>query len=240
MLSLYFLGLFIVTIIGGSIPFWIKEIKPFWITLLLACSGSFLLGITLLHLVPETFTDLGSKVGIYIFAGFFLQFILQKFTHGVEHGHVCGHGHDAIAVFPILVGLSVHAFMEGIPLGYHYHNDGSTLSSIFMGVFAHKMPEAITLSSLLVVSNSKNKWLYLIAFALMSPLAGLMANHFGVKYYFVSHVLTYIIPVVAGAFLHISTTILFESGTQHHSMSKQKSLAILVGVGLALLTLMLD
>ncbi len=239
MLHLYFVLLFAVTILGGSIPFWVKEIKPSSVHLLLACSGSFLLGITLLHLLPETFTDIGEKVGLYIFLGFFLQFILQRFSHGIEHGHVHVHEHEAIAVIPILVGLSIHAFMEGIPLGYNFHNNTSTLSSVFLGVLAHKIPEAITLSSLLVLSKTKSKWIYLILFSCMSPAAGILANYFGTRYYAISHILTLIIPMVVGAFIHISTTILFESGTQHHQLSTQKIGAVLLGVAMALLTLLL-
>jgi zinc and cadmium transporter len=66
-----------------------------------------------------------------------------------------------------------------------------------------------------------------------------MAMYYGQKFYFVSNLLVYIIPVVIGAFLHISTTILYESGTKHHELSRQKVTVVLLGLGFALLTLLL-
>jgi zinc transporter ZupT len=236
---IFLILLIIFTVIGGSIPFLFKQFKSEWITLLLAFSGSFLLGITLLHLMPETFHDLGEKAGIFIIVGFFFQLILQRFSHGVEHGHVHEHPGHSHNILPIFIGLSVHAFMEGIPLGFNYQSSG-TMPSIFLGVAAHKIPEAITLSALLLVSPTKyNKWIYVILFALVSPISGMLAMYYGQKFYFISNVLVYIIPVVIGAFLHISTTILYESGTKHHQLSTQKILVVLLGIGLAMATLLL-
>ena len=239
MIWLYLFCLFILTVIGGAIPFLFKQFKSSWITLLLAFSGSFLMGITLLHLMPETFHELGEKAGIYILLGFFIQLILQRLSHGVEHGHVHDHNAHIHSISPIFLGLCIHAFMEGIPLGFNYQ-DGHTLPSIFLGVAAHKIPEAITLSSLLIFSTTRwNKWVLVLLFAIVSPLSGIMAMYYGQKFYFVSNLLVYIIPVVIGAFLHISTTILYESGTKHHELSRQKVTVVLLGLGFALLTLLL-
>jgi zinc transporter ZupT len=44
----------------------------------------------------------------------------------------------------------------------------------------------------------------------------------------------YFMAFVVGTFLHISTTILFENSEQHH-FSKQKLIAVLLGIGIAAL-----
>lgn len=238
MIWIYLLLLFVLTTIGGAVPLFVKQIKAEWMTLILAFSGSFLLSVTLLHLFPESFHDLGEKAGIYILIGFFIQLVLQRLSHGIEHGHIHPAGDHIHTITPIFLGLSIHAFMEGIPLGFTYQS-ASTLPSIFLGVAAHKIPEAITLCSLLMISNTKtNKWLVLILFALMSPASAILAMYYGQKFYFISNLLTFIIPIVIGSFLHISTTILYESGTQHHQLSRQKVIAVLLGVGFALCTLL--
>ena len=236
---MYLLLLFIITLLGGSIPLLYKQFKSSWITLLLAFSGSFLLGIITLHLLPETFHELGEKAGLFILGGFFLQLILQRVSHGIEHGHVHDHGdHHHHALAPIFLGLCIHAFMEGIPLGFNYQN-AETLPSIFFGVAAHKIPEAITLSSMLLATNTKtNKWILVILFSMVSPISGIMAMYYGQKFYFISNLLVYVIPVVIGAFLHISTTILYESGTKRHELSRQKVIAVLLGLAFALSTLL--
>lgn len=234
----YLVILFIITLIGGSIPLLFKQFKSAWIMLLLAFSGSFLLAITALHLLPETFHELGEKAGIFILAGFFLQFILQRFSHGIEHGHVHEHDGHQHTWTPIFIGLCIHAFMEGIPLGFNYQNK-ETLPSIFFGVAAHKLPEAITLSAMLLSGSMKiNKWFVITLFALVSPFSGVLAMYYGQKFYFISNLLVYIIPLVIGAFLHISTTILYESGTKRHELSRQKVIAVILGLTFALVTLL--
>ncbi len=239
---IYFILLFIISLAAGLLPFYFKNITEKHLQLLLAFSGSFLLGITMLHLLPETFHEIGAKAGGFIFAGFFFQFLIQRFTHGVEHGHLhCHDGHEhSQGLWAILIGLGIHAFLEGLPLGFEYHQEHTT-SSVFFGVAAHKIPEAFTLGSLLLISKNKNKWLWVIIFAAISPLAGLLANYFGhtKNFVFVEDAVSFLIPVVIGAFIHISTTILYESGTKHHEMSARKIAAIVLGVVLASVTLLL-
>lgn len=237
----YLIVLVLITIIGGAIPLLFKHFKHEWMTLLLAFSGAFLLGITSIHLMPETFHELGDQAGIYIMLGFLLQLVIQRISHGVEHGHIHTHDHQTqgiTAILPLFVGLSLHAFMEGIPLGFTYQ-DSQTMPAIFLGVAAHKIPEAITLTVLLLHRESKvNVWQYIIVFSIISPLSGILAMYYGQKFYFISHLLVYVIPIVIGAFLHISTTILYESGTKHHQLSKQKIFIVLLGIAMAMLTLL--
>jgi zinc and cadmium transporter len=237
MLSIFLISLFIITFICGMIPLFIA-IRDDWNSYLLAFSGAVLLSITFLHLVPETVEELGHKAGIYILIGFFLQLFLQKFSHGIEHGHSHVHDHDKTLFFSIFLGLSVHAFLEGIPLGHNYGGD-ATLSSYFIGVAAHKIPEVLTLMTFMVqLKMARNKkLLYLLAFAFFTPLAGIISAYFDTQYAFTNKMISMLVPIVMGAFIHISTTIFFESGAQHHQLNFKKILSVLVGIGVALLTM---
>lgn len=208
---------------------------------LLAFSGAFLLSITLLHLVPETLAHDSHRGGIFILAGFFLQQLIQRFTHGVEHGHahVGGDHHHHVPVIPVFAGLAVHAFSEGLPLGGHY-NDTATLPSLFIAIGLHKLPEAMLITSLVLSgTGSRSKaWLSLCLFALITPVAGILTATLGARYQVVATFVAWCIPLIAGAFIHIATTIFFESGTRSHDMNWRKWLSILTGIGLALLTLL--
>lgn len=233
--------LFLVTFIGGAIPLWIGIPSERKMHLLLAFSGSALLGITCLHLLPETFRDLPEHAGIYLLAGFFLQLLIQRATHGVEHGHthVHDHGHG-IPVTGILLGLSVHAFMEGVPLGFNYHSE-ATNPSLYLAVGMHKLPEAMLLGILLQAVYSRGKTaIYLLLFSLITPCAAFLATRLGMHYGTMARTVSILIPVVAGAFIHISTTIFFESGTKQHMLTYQKVVAMLAGLVLAGLTLLLE
>jgi zinc and cadmium transporter len=239
----YNILLFLITFAGGTIPLWTKRLEDKQMHLLLAFSGSFLLCITFLHLLPETFEELNAQAGILLLAGFFLQLLIQRFTHGVEHGHVHVHpNHDEhrIPLTSILVGLSVHAFMEGLPLGFNYRM-GATTPSLYMAVAAHKIPEAMLATMLVSATSSKTKALgILFLFSAITPIASILATVLGHKYYFMSHVIVVLIPVVAGAFIHISTTIFFESGTKQHLLTRQKIIAMVIGVGIGLATLIFE
>lgn len=234
----YSLLLLLVTFTAGSVPLWMKWESHDRMHHLLAFSGSFLLGITMLHLLPESFEELHHSAGIYLLGGFFLQLLIQRITHGAEHGHMHVHpnGHP-IALLPVLIGLSVHAFMEGLPLGFNY-SLGATTPALFLAVAVHKMPEAMLVASLaLALKGRRSAWLALGVFSLITPLAALFAFFMEQQYVSMSTTATILLPVVAGAFIHISTTIFFESGTRQHMMSWQKVASMLLGVGLALLTL---
>ncbi len=240
MIWIFFLALTLLTIVGGLLPIYFN-FKESWNPYLLAFSGALLLGITFLHLLPECFQNYNAYTGIFILAGFFLQLFLQKFSHGLEHGHV--HTHADSNHFqnlqPIILGLSVHAFLEGIPLGYSFANE-QTLPALFLGVAAHKAPEALTLMSVVIASPmSRNKKIStLLQFALITPVAGIIAYYYGRQFAFISNMLNYLVPIVIGAFVQIATTILFESGAKHHELKTKKILAIVLGICLALLTVL--
>ena len=235
--------LLLATLAGGCVPLLTRMLDERRMLLLLAFSGAFLLGITCLHLLPETFADLPNGAGPYLLLGFFLQLLIQRATHGIEHGHVHIEGRDHAHNLPalsILAGLALHAFMEGIPLGFNYRNSG-TNPSLFLAVGAHKLPEAMLLCMLLKQAYSTRKTAVLmLLFALITPCAALAATFLGLRYGAMARAVTVIIPIVAGSFIHIATTIFFESGTRQHALTRGKAAAMLVGLGIAALTVLFD
>jgi len=239
MLVIYSLFLFIITLIGGSIPLWSKGWNEQKMKYLLAFSGSFLLSITLLHLIPETVEHGGHSAGMYILLGFFLQQIVQRFTHGVEHGHAHVSHHHHMPVLPVFVGLAIHAFSEGLPLGVTYSEE-TTLPSLYLAVALHKLPEAMLITSLVYFSNKKKgkAWLSLVLFSMITPFAGLATHYLGQSFSIIEKIVQFCIPVIAGSFIHIATTIFFESGTKTHDMNWKKWLATGAGIVIALCTML--
>jgi zinc transporter ZupT len=249
MRGIYLLLIFVAALAGGAVPLWHRHIRRETMTYLLTFTGAFLLGITVLHLLPESFEALGKTAGLYMLAGFFLQVFLQRWSHGLEHGHgytpvenkeretalAVSHG----SALSLIVGLSVHAFMAGLPLGFTYQ-DLSTLPSLALGILLHKMPEALTLMTMLVALqfSRKKNWLLLVLFSLVTPAGALLAFGLNLHFGFMDTLLLYIIAVVAGAFLHISTTIFFESGTRHHELNRGKIISMIIGLVMSSLTLL--
>lgn len=210
------------------------------IKILLAFSGGFLLSIAFIHFIPELYEHSELNIGLFILIGFLVQLILEFFSGGIEHGHVHIHKNSALPI-GMIVALCLHSFIEGIPLGtqlmgheiatsHHHHNDNSFL----LGILFHKIPVAIALMTLLFASKvSRNKaWGVLLVFAIAAPIGvvlGIYSDQFVQDFDF-----DIILAIVVGMFLHISTTIIFET-SENHKFNFVKLLAILGGAALAFL-----
>ncbi|MCE2495647.1 MAG: ZIP family metal transporter [Flavobacteriales bacterium] len=197
-----------------------------------AFSGGLLLSISFLELLPESFKELGSSVGFWILAGFFLQIILDFFSKGLEHGHVHLDDKEHGRVpYLLLVGLYLHALLEGMSL--HEHASGDILSrdhnhGLLWGIVVHKIPVALILFQFLRVKQIKWPGLFVLMaiFALMSPLGRFMSEYVQA----LNSALPKVKALVVGIFLHIAATILYES-TESHRFNALKLFA--VGIGLA-------
>ena len=238
--------LFTSVALGGALAFFLRQFKSSWIQLLLSFSGAYILGVTALHLLPSVYHEQSASIGIWVLLGFFLQLTLEQLSKGVEHGHI--HAQEQAGssfAISIMLGLCLHAFLEGLPLS-HYHelthahqHDSSWLGNgnhLLFGIILHKIPAAFALVTLLLRSGFKSSVAFglLLLFASMSPLAAQLADisEWGSRW------LVYIVAIVVGSFLHIATTILFESDDKHqHRISWKKLLAIGLGLGMGLVTM---
>lgn len=210
-------------IIGITIAFLTKKQKSIYTKLLLSFSGAFLLALTLFDLLPEVYEHLNTKrTGLLIMCGILLQIVLEFLSKGAEHGHVHIHPKDTKFPWLLFISLCIHSFLEGFPI--HQHND------MVYGVLIHKIPIAALLTSFLLQSKyAKLQAIsFMIIFAIMTPLGTLVSNTTSIHP-------TYLMSInalVIGIFLHISTTILFETG-EGHKFNLSKLVAISLGVLIA-------
>ena len=223
--------LFFCAFLGGLSIFLVKSDKSQLLKLILSFSGAYLFAITVLHLIPDAYSGPDhAEIGIYILVGFLLQILLEQFSEGVEHGHIIT---NDTQIFPygIMISLCLHAFLEGMPLAADQHN------ALIFGISLHHIPAAFALASILMQNKFKPAGIvfYLAIFAIMAPLGFWVSNGIstgrigGIEIYFHK-----MMGIVIGIFLHISTTILFESSVDH-KVSKRKMIAVLLGIGIALI-----
>jgi zinc transporter ZupT len=214
-----FLLPFIAVFIGAGIAFYFKPRTPKGMKLILAFSGSFLLSILILEMLPQVYETGTKTTGFWVLGGILFQILLEFLSKGVEHGHT----HHHMIKFPwlILISLCIHAFLEGMPLGLQ--------PALLWGVSVHKIPIGLVIGALLFQSNATTllKVVALCLFALMSPLGSYVNSFTDIQF---TH--SVVEPFVVGILFHISTTILFES-TEGHNFNLQKFLTILLGVGIA-------
>ncbi len=190
--------------------------------LLLAFSGAFLLSITVFNFLPEVYHHYDKSIGLFIMIGIMLQIVLEFFSKGAEHGHV--HLNKDSAIFPwlLFISLCIHSVLEGIPIEAH-HN-------LIYGIIIHKLPVSIILATFFLASKLSRFKIafFLITFALMTPLGVILSQYIELLqayYYEIS-------ALVIGIFLHISTTILFESN-ENHKFNLTKLITIIIAIIIA-------
>lgn len=227
LLASVFSGAFLVAILENAN-------KQKIIKMLLAFSGGFLLSIAFIHFLPELYHHADHNIGLYILLGFLIQLLLEFFSGGIEHGHIHHHGHGKIP-WGILIALAIHSFLEGIPLaapftGYelattHHHGSNNTL---LMGIIFHQIPVSIALMTLLVSSHIKKStiWILIVLFAITTPM-GLITGILS-ESVFNSLNFDIVLAIVVGMFLHISTTIIFET-SENHKFNFVKLISIILG-----------
>lgn len=234
---LMYILLFLSVIISGSSVLFIN-ISSKNLKLILSFSGAFLFAISVLHLIPEIYEAGTENIGLYILIGFFAQILLEFFSEGIEHGHIHIHKHDhAKHAFPyaMMIGLSIHSFLEGMPLA---NVDTESHRSLLTGIILHNIPIAIALMTMLLQSHISKKQaiLWLIVFALVTPLGTFTSYAIGEN--MIGGFAIYfdrIMAVVVGIFLHISTTILFES-SENHRFNFLKFIVIVAGAAFAFIS----
>lgn len=247
MTLIVFTALFLPVFLSGISVFFFKTGERA-LKLILAFGGAFLLSLTFTELIPEIYSNESQQIGLFIMLGFFIQLLLDFITKGVEHGHhshhenlnePCRKMNEKTGFIGIMIGICIHSFLEGMPLASNFNN-AELQQTLLTGIIIHNIPLSIVLVSLFLHTEVKRSTaiILLTVFALSSPLGTVVSYIIGesvqenLSVYF-----DIILAVVVGIFLHISTTILFESDEQHH-FNLYKFAAIILGAAVAFLSLL--
>jgi zinc transporter ZupT len=241
-MTLKLLVLFLTPLISGLLVYLVPKGKSTNYKLLLVFAGAYLFGITVIHILPELYRqNLGVElIGLFVLAGFFLQQFLEYFTSGVEHGHIHPHDHEhgdhqhhshhhqSISALVLLAALCLHAFLEGGMLAQPADGPVYDANAILLGIALHRAPAAFALMTVLAFQlKSRTKALpHLIGFSLAAPIGLLLSSYLAQNEFISATLLIYLYALVCGNFLHISTTIVFESSPEHRFHAKKLAVAV--------------
>lgn len=248
---------------GSSLPFLSMGHRRMQV--LLSLTGGVLLGVGLLHLLPHAFLQLDRQIEttmIWVLAGFFLMFLLERAFHGHSHhtadggesGHDCGHdhGHDhghAHAVSAggrwawcgAFAGLALHSLADGAALAASVRADADHGAgwlagfATFLAVLLHKPFDAAIIGTLMMNAgvSSRGRSVANGLYALVVPL-GAVAFLASLRV-FGGHQETIIgvaMALAAGAFLCIAAADLLPE-VQFHSHDRVL-LTMSLALGLAI------
>lgn len=247
---LSYLILFFACILSGSFVFVFKKHEKI-LSYIGVFGGAFLLAVCFVHLLPEALTLQGEthncahhshhhshshsflSVGFFVLIGFILQLVLELLSNGAEHGHLHDEKHhsDKNSILPalmMLLGVSIHAFLEGFALVVN----GVVNYSLLIGVVLHNIPIAmLVVNAFMLGGCSKFKsFAYLSVFALM----GVLGSMFSIYFEFLHDSMGYVIGFVVGILLHVSISTLFDS-KESHKYNFVRFLVVIVAFLLAVL-----
>jgi zinc and cadmium transporter len=235
MISWIVIILFLAPFTGGLIALKSGYKNERTLKIFLAFAGGYIFSTTILHVLPEIFHDGNEHTAIIVLAGFFFQIFISRFSDGAEHGHLHNHHHDHSMALPIglFISMCIHAFTEGLPLGIMSGSKAHVNQSMSIGIAMHELPAAFALMSILQSEHIKKNtvWILLFVYASMAPLG--LTLSYTLSSYLPEFIFTRLLAFVAGIFLYVSTTILFEN-SDNHQFNGRKLMAVLAGVAMAL------
>jgi ZIP family zinc transporter/zinc and cadmium transporter len=156
-------------ILGGTLIIlkkeWPRKVQEY----LLALSSGFILALVFFELIPESLSLLGNIASLYMIIGYGL---LHFFEHTiVGHFHFGEETHHDVMVSKVasisaFAGLFIHAFFDGLSIsaGMNYNFYLGLL--IFFAVLLHKIPEGLTVATIMLAAQQPRKNAFLASIAI--------------------------------------------------------------------------
>lgn len=147
-------------ILGGFLIIMKKEWPRRVQEYLIALSAGFILALVIFELIPESIELLGASASLYIIIGFGL---LHFFEHTiVGHFHFGEETHHDVMISPVaslsaFAGLFIHSFFDGLSISAGMEFNFAIGLLIFIAVLLHKIPEGLTIASIMLAAKQPKK-----------------------------------------------------------------------------------
>ncbi len=127
------------------------------IELLFAFAAGFMLALALVGVVPEALSRDPRTGAVVILIGYLLVHLTQHtvtphFHFGTETHHV-----THAASLSGIIGLLLHTFFDGVAIASGFLVSPSLGVLFFLAIFLHKLPEGVTVSSLVLAAGESSR-----------------------------------------------------------------------------------
>ena len=204
-------GLF--SLIGGLLLVWKAEFAKKIMTSLLAFAAGAFLAVSFLDLLPEAVEAVEEPHGIFIAAivGFVLFFMLErglmrfrKHDHNEEeHSHLVKTEHAEPLPTLIIIGDSIHNFLDGIVIALAYIANPALGLVTALSIAAHEIPQEIGDFGILISQGWAKKKVILVNIgqSLLTVVGAVIGYYAGLM---LESYLPFLLAGVAGIFLYIA------------------------------------
>ncbi len=192
----------VISLVGGFAILLSKQKFSQLIIYLVSFAAGSLLSGAIVHLMPESFEQLGNNflTSILILCGIVLFYILEQFVHW-HHCHRAVESHIHPVSYLILVADSIHNLIDGLAVGTAFVIDGHLGIATLIAVIAHEIPQELGDFGILIHSGWTAK--RALIFNLLSSATFFIGSILAL---FASQLLNvaYLLPLAAGGFIYIA------------------------------------
>jgi zinc transporter ZupT len=140
--------------------------------------AGFILSLVILALVPEVLEKAGPRGAAAILVGYLLVLVAQQFIAPHFHFGEERHRVSRVAAVSAIFALGLHSLFDGVGIGSGLVVAPALGVLYFAGVALHKLPEGVTVASLMVAAGWGRKGIgvAVAVVALATPLGALIAH----------------------------------------------------------------
>lgn len=195
-------------VLGGFVIFLKKNWSRRSLYALMALSSGLLFSIAIMDLVPEALEIMESS-SIYIILGFGIIFLFQQLV--APHFHFGEETHQSqthTTMYGALIGMIIHTFFDGLSIVASFAINSGLGFVVLIAVLLHKIPDGLTISSIVFTSlKSKKKAIGAAVLLGLSTVMGATAALFLTELVSLqSSMLAISLSLTAGIFLYIALT----------------------------------
>lgn len=131
-------------LIGGVLFLLNKRLARVLSKYALPFAAGVLLGVSLLHLIPESAESIGSNGYLITLIAFLFSFLLEEYLTHLHHHEDRKQTIDQHATAPLIIfGDSIHNFIDGVTIAAAYLTNPSFGVVITLATFLHETPHEI-------------------------------------------------------------------------------------------------
>lgn len=230
----------LISLVGAVYLLWQQKRVERWTPIMVGFATGALLAVSLFDLMPESFKLLDGTASIYILGGLMLFLVFEQVLH-LHHEHR-GDCDDCkpkrVAGYSILLVDGLHNFLDGVLIASAFMANPALGLATTVAVVVHEIPQELGDYAVLVHSGFKP--VQALGWNFISALVAMVGGLFGYFFLNSAEKLTpYFVAVGAGGLLYIALVDLLGEIRAHNKTSERWAQLVAMGVGLAVLLIVM-
>lgn len=221
-------------------------VRASWVPMLVSFAIGALLGAAFLEVVPHAFERLDAHTAaLTILAGIFVFFILEKLVLW-RHCHtedceahdqpVAEHDHGKRSGTLILIGDSVHNFIDGVLIAAAFLESTQLGVVTAIAIVAHEIPQEVGDFLILLHSGyTKSRALVLNLLASLASVVGGVLGYFALQA--LESAVPFLLGIVAASMIYVAVADLIPGLHKRTELRSTVSQALLIAMGVASIAL---